>query len=132
MGYEVYTGVAIAKTVLDEHCHLLAMEEPPILSHANDCHDLVGCMKDWYGIWWNGMGCFLLDGRNPQLYDEAVKCFKELHFGQVSLGCKAQMFCIIDSKRAFDYADKFVDDICKQLVHQMIYKPVLSPPHSPL
>jgi hypothetical protein len=42
--------------------------------------------EDWYAIWWNGMGRFLLDGRNPQPYGEAIKHFKDMEFGRVSGG----------------------------------------------
>ena len=54
------------------------------------------------------MGRFLLDGRNPQPYDDAVKRFKDMCFGRVSSGCKSRMFRIIDQRTAFGYTDKFV------------------------
>ncbi|OAX37998.1 hypothetical protein K503DRAFT_770914, partial [Rhizopogon vinicolor AM-OR11-026] len=56
--------------------------------HASNCREPVGCDEDWHAIWWNGMGRFLLDGRNPQPYGDAVKCFKNMQFGRVSRGVR--------------------------------------------
>ncbi|KAI9571525.1 hypothetical protein HD554DRAFT_1991697, partial [Boletus coccyginus] len=76
IGSDIVINVALAKTVLDEHHWIIAAEEPQILSHADDCQDPLACEADWHGVWWNGMGRYLLDGRNPQPYDTAVHRFK--------------------------------------------------------
>jgi len=82
--------------------------------HTSDCQDPIGCNEDWHAIWWNGMARFLLDGRNPQPYCEAVKCFKDLQFGRVSGGCKELMFKIIEQGTAFNHTDQFVDEACNR------------------
>ncbi|KAG1855612.1 hypothetical protein F4604DRAFT_1685709 [Suillus subluteus] len=98
-------------------------EEPKILMHSNECQDPTGCNEDWHAIWWNGMGRFLLDGRNPQLYDDAIKRFKELQFGCVSEGCKDLMFKILDQGAAFKHAEQFVSETCSFLVEKLVFEP---------
>ncbi|KAG1843331.1 hypothetical protein DFJ58DRAFT_665347, partial [Suillus subalutaceus] len=108
---------------LDSHRRIVAAEEPKILMHSNECQDPTGCNEDWHTIWWNGMGRFLLDGRNPQPYDDAVKCFKELQFGCVSEGCKDLMFKILDQGAAFKHAEQFVSETCSFLVEKLVFEP---------
>lgn len=129
MGHDAFIGLVYSKALLDEHSRIVAAEEPQILSHADGCQDPLACEEDWHSAWWNGMGRFLLDGRNPQPYYEAVKRFKEFDFGRVNHGCKLLMFSIIDRGEAFDYADNFISDICQRLAVQLIFEPG-SPPQA--
>ena len=76
MGNEVFVALVYAKATLNEHCCIVATEEPPILLHVDNCKDPQACRQDWHAIWWNGMGHFLLDGRNPQPFDRAVDRFR--------------------------------------------------------
>ena len=86
---DLFTSLALTKAVVDEHCRIIATKEPHILMHANNCQDPTACEVDWHGVWWNGMGCYLLDGRNPQPYDEAVRQFRlEAELGRMGKGCK--------------------------------------------
>ncbi|KAG2157734.1 uncharacterized protein EDB93DRAFT_1078439, partial [Suillus bovinus] len=94
MGNEVFLNMVYVQAALDNHFRIVAAEEPRILMHLNDCNDLTGCSEDWHAIWWNGMAHFLLNGRNPQLYGDAVRHFKNMSFGHVSEGCKGIMFKI--------------------------------------
>ncbi|KAF8547669.1 hypothetical protein OG21DRAFT_1424357, partial [Imleria badia] len=120
IGSDVFKSLALVKAVLDEHCRIIAAEEPRILTHADDCQDPPACKADWHGVWWNGMGQYLLDGRNPQPYDEAVRCFKlEMEFGRMGRGCKEGMFRLIDEGSAFKHADHFIDKLCNQLVTKL-------------
>ncbi|KIJ59589.1 hypothetical protein HYDPIDRAFT_33029 [Hydnomerulius pinastri MD-312] len=123
MGIEVFTAFVLAKTVLDDHCRIIAAEEPRIMTHAEDCQDPAACEEDWHAVWWNGMGRFLLDGRNPQPYGEAVKRFKEMHFGRVGEGCKDSMFRFIGQGTAFEFAEHFVNELCDHLVRQLLFEP---------
>ncbi|KAF9237393.1 hypothetical protein BU15DRAFT_48745 [Melanogaster broomeanus] len=123
MGNDVFIALVYTKATLDDHRHIVAGEEPPILHHVEDCQDPQACKQDWHAIWWNGMGRFLLDGRNPQPYDRAVDRFKEMQFGRVSAGCKEQMFRVISLGDAFDYADRFVSDTIQRLRSFLIYEP---------
>ncbi|KAG1827298.1 uncharacterized protein BJ212DRAFT_1257044, partial [Suillus subaureus] len=105
------------------HHRIIAAEEPKILMHSHNCQDPTACNEDWHGIWWNGMGQFLLNGRNPQPYSDAVKCFKELKFGQVSEGCKELMFKLLDQGAAFHHAEHFISEACHLLVVKLVFKP---------
>ncbi|KAL4074518.1 hypothetical protein V8B97DRAFT_2022741 [Scleroderma yunnanense] len=124
MGNNTFVGLTYAKAVLEGHYCIIAAEPPSIL-HEDDCQDPDGCEEDWYAVWWNGMGRFLLDGQNPQPYNDAIKHFKDMHFGHVSSGCKSCM-------TAFGYANKFVSDVCNSLAKQLIFWPPLSPSSSEL
>ncbi|KIJ13076.1 hypothetical protein PAXINDRAFT_117517 [Paxillus involutus ATCC 200175] len=123
MGPEVFTRLVYAKAILDEHCRIVAAEEPRILTHADDCCDPASCEEDWHSVWWNGMGRFLLDGRNPQPYGEAIKRFKEMHFGRVGEGCKEVMFRFIEQGTAFKFAEHFITDLCDRLVKLLLFEP---------
>ncbi|KAG1824582.1 uncharacterized protein BJ212DRAFT_1260545, partial [Suillus subaureus] len=102
---------------------IVTAEEPRILMHSNDCGDPAGCSKDWHTTWWNGMGCFLLNGRNPQPYGDAIKCFKDMLFGHVSEGYKDLMFKILDEGVAFHHAEHFITKACQFLLEKLVYEP---------
>lgn len=119
MGIPVFIHLVYAKAVLDDHCRIVAAEEPRILVHADDCRYPTACEEDWHAAWWNGMGRFLLDGRNPQPYRDAAKRFKEMTLGRVNEKCKAFMFRMIDEGDAFNAVDCFITDICDRLVEQL-------------
>ncbi|KAJ8586970.1 hypothetical protein M405DRAFT_742712 [Rhizopogon salebrosus TDB-379] len=121
LGNTVFTDLVYVQAAVDQHRRIVAGEEPKILMHASDCQDPLGCDEDWHAIWWNGMGRFLLDGRNPQPYGEAVKRFKDLKFGRVSRGCKELMFKIIEQETAFAHANQFIEETCNRLVEQLIF-----------
>ena len=120
IGSDLFMSLALAKAVLDEHCRIIAAEEPRILKHADNCQDPMACEVDWHGVWWNGMGRYLLDGRNPQPYDEAVRRFRlEAEFGRMGKGCKEKMFRLMDDGTAFRHADIFIDEFCDRLVTEL-------------
>ncbi|KAG1851931.1 hypothetical protein F4604DRAFT_1592184, partial [Suillus subluteus] len=125
LGNDVFMTLVYVQAALKEHRRIVAAEEPKILMHTSDCQDPVGCNEDWHAIWWNGMARFLLDGRNPQPYREAVKHFKDLQFGCVSRGCKELMFKIIGEGAAFNHADQFIDEACNRLADELIFEPSL-------
>ena len=119
MGIPVFIHLVYVKAVLDGHCHIVAAEEPQISAHADDCQYPKACEEDWHAAWWNGMGRFLLDGRNPQPYRDATKRFKEMSFGQVNEKCKMLIFHTIDEGHAFNAVDCLITDICDHLVQQL-------------
>lgn len=123
MGNDVFLNVVYVQAALDHHRRIVAAEEPKILMHSNECHNPTGCNEDWHAIWWNGMGRFLLDGRNAQPYGDAVKCFKKMSFGRVSEGCKEIMFKILDQGVAFQHAEHFVSEACQFLVEKLVFEP---------
>lgn len=123
MGHEVFLNIVYVQAALDHHRRMVAAEEPKILMHSSDCQDPTGCNEDWHAIWWNGMGRFLLDARNPQPYSDAVKRFKELKFGRVSEGCKELMFKLLDQGAAFHHAEHFISEACHLLVEKLVFEP---------
>ncbi|OAX37464.1 hypothetical protein K503DRAFT_857339 [Rhizopogon vinicolor AM-OR11-026] len=120
LGTAVFTSLIYMQAASEQHRRIVATEVPKILMHTSDCQEPVGCNEDWHAIWWNGMGRFLLDGRNPQPYREAVKRFKVMQFGRVGRGCKELMFKILERGAAFHYADQFIEHACNRLVEQLI------------
>ncbi|KAF8121480.1 hypothetical protein EV363DRAFT_1185666 [Boletus edulis] len=120
IGLKTFASVALAKSVLDQHCRIIAAEEPHIHVHADDCQDTVACATDWHGVWWNGMGRYLLDGRNPQPYEDAVRRFKtEMQFGRMGKGCREKMFELLEEGSAFQHADHFIDDLCDYHINEL-------------
>ena len=116
---DTFVSLALTKSVLDQHCWIIAAEEPHIVAHAEDCQDPPVCAADWHDGWWNGMAHYLLDGWNPQPFKEAVRCFKtEMQFGWVGKGCKAKMFQLLDDGIAFECAEDFITEVCDHLVVQ--------------
>ncbi|KAI6142426.1 hypothetical protein BKA82DRAFT_149068, partial [Pisolithus tinctorius] len=81
IGEKVFIVVVYTKAMLNEHHKVIACKEPTILSHADDFQNPTVCQEDWHAVWWNGMGCFLLNGRNPQPYFDAIKHFHKMQFG---------------------------------------------------
>ena len=119
MGNDLFITLVYAKAILDNHCRLVAAEEPPIQTHVDECRNPRECAEDWHAAWWNGMGRFLLDGRNPQSFDDAVRRFREMRFGRMSTGCQNHMLHIVERCDSFQYTDKFIDDICQGLVNDL-------------
>ncbi|KAG6326717.1 hypothetical protein ID866_12372 [Astraeus odoratus] len=122
LGHDVFVGLVLSKAIMDEQRHIIAAEEPKIVEHADDCEDPAACSKDWHAIWWNGMGCFLLDARNPQGYTDAVRRFKGLHFGHVNDGCKKNMFIVLDNGAAFFNVDRILSDLIKRLERKLFHQ----------
>ncbi|KAF8549905.1 hypothetical protein OG21DRAFT_1447278 [Imleria badia] len=120
MGQEVFIALVYAKSALDEHMRLVACEEPVILTHVTDCQDPSACQEDWHNVWWNGMGRFLLDGRNPQPFSDAVERFREMQFGRMSQGCRNLMFQLLDRGTGFRRADLFITEICNGLIQDFL------------
>ncbi|KAG1801244.1 uncharacterized protein BJ212DRAFT_1286628, partial [Suillus subaureus] len=123
MGNKVFLNVVYVQAALDHHHQIVAAEEPRILMHSNDCGDPAGCSEDWHATWWNSIGHFLLNGRNPQPYGDAIKCFKDMLFGHVSEGCKDLMFKILNEGVAFHHAEHFITKACQFLLEKLVYKP---------
>ncbi|KAF8550529.1 hypothetical protein OG21DRAFT_1513919 [Imleria badia] len=116
MGNDVFVALVYAKSVLEEHSRIIACQEPVILTHADDCQDPLACQADWHSVWWNGMGRFLLDAKNPQPFDDAVKRFRKMEFGRMGTGCQQLMFQILERGVGFRYAEVFITSVCSGLV----------------
>lgn len=119
MGNDAFVALVYAKLLLDEHSRIIASEELVILTHAIDCQDPIVCQEDWHSVWWNGMGRFLLDGRNPQPFSDAVKRFRRMEFGRMGTGCQKLMFQILDRGVGFRYTDVFITEVCSGLVDKL-------------
>ncbi|KAN0092734.1 hypothetical protein V8E55_003518 [Tylopilus felleus] len=120
IGNDMFIALMYAKSALDEHTRLVACEEPVILTHAANCQDPSACQEDWHNIWWNGMGRFLLDGRNPQPFCDALDRFREMQFGRMDQGCRNLMFQVLERGTGFRRADLFITEICNGLVQEFM------------
>jgi len=119
IGNDAFVALVYAKSLLNKHSCIIASEELVILTHAVDCQDPIACQEDWHSVWWNGMGCFLLDGRNPQPFGDAVKRFQQMEFGRMGTGCQKLMFQILGRGVGFRYADVFITEVCNVLVDEL-------------
>ena len=120
IGPNVLQAVADVKEVLKEHNWIVATELPIITSHAADCGNPERCGEDWYAVWWNGMGRFLLDGWNPLKYDDALKRFEGLEFGEMGYRCKKDMLALVKEGFAFRHAYHCVKSVGAQLAEKLI------------
>jgi hypothetical protein len=119
IGPEVMQAVAETKEALEEHRRIVASEPPIISTHSPDCHDHEQCSNDWYAVWWNGMGRFLLDGRNPLSYDEAFRRFEVLKFGRMGDGCKDDMLKLVKDGLGFAHGYTCVDSVTSRLLNKL-------------
>lgn len=66
------------------------------------------------------MARFMLDGRTPLNYDEALKRFELLHFGEMSDGCRSAMLELVREgegfRRYYDYTLEFARGIADLLI----------------
>jgi hypothetical protein len=99
MGISVYVALARLKEAIQEHCCILAAEPPKFdpngPRHHSTCIDNTACARDWHAVWWNGMGRFLLDGRNPLTWAESVKQFERLEIGEMNPLCHSTMITLV-------------------------------------
>ena len=119
IGPQVYHAVAETKEILDEHRRIVACEPPIIHTHASDCCDHSQCNNDWYGVWWNGMGRYILDGRNPLSFEEAFKRFEVLKFGRMSDNCKKDMLKLVKGGLGFSHSYSCIKDIGDRLAETL-------------
>ena len=89
-----------------ELCRIVCLQP---LSNTNYIPHAIISDEDWHAIWWNGMGRFLLDGRNPQPYGEAVKVSK-IWSSDALAGYKELLFKIIEQGAAFNHAKQFIEE----------------------
>ncbi|KAF7987120.1 hypothetical protein HWV62_323 [Athelia sp. TMB] len=120
MGPLVFSAYARVTHAVDAHRRILAAEPPPLGDHPSCCRDPAGCGEDWQSAWWNGMGRFLLDGRNPQTWDNAMARFEDFEFGRMTEECKLRGIETMRGKTAFECADKLVIDTANQLAVSLI------------
>ncbi|KAH7906325.1 hypothetical protein BJ138DRAFT_1016430 [Hygrophoropsis aurantiaca] len=125
MGFIVFSALVDLKESLTEHRSIVACEEPVITVHANDCFDQDKCGTEWRQLWWNGMGRFLMDGRNPQPYQDAVERFEkiEAEIGHVGVGCWHKILKVVKDGSAFELEQRLIDDTAEQLAAALISEP---------
>jgi hypothetical protein len=120
IGHTVFVAVTQLRDILNEHCHIIASELPVILQHAEDCPNQGHCAKDWFGVWWNGMGWSLLDGHNQLSFGDAFSQFELLQFGEMAEGCKAAIMHLIKDGNGFHIADRYVLEVAETLAESLI------------
>jgi len=123
IGSVVWNTMIKVKERLDVHRRIVACEAPPTMVHAGTCSMQNKCEEDWKQLWWNGMGRFLLDGRNPQPYKDAVERFEKLDTGGVNYGCWKAMLLVIQGHTAFSHEQKLISRTADNLVKCLIVEP---------
>lgn len=107
---------------LDLHRRIVACEPPPLV-HSVGCEDPQRCLHDWRQLWWNGMGRFLVDGRNPQSFNDAVQQFQGLSYGGMSPECWRNVVKFVKEGRAFLHEDDLLDLTARSLAEFLIVEP---------
>ncbi|KAH7904850.1 hypothetical protein BJ138DRAFT_1234739 [Hygrophoropsis aurantiaca] len=121
----VWHAVVVVQERLDEHRRIVACEGPDIECHASSCTDAVRCSDDWRQFWWNGMGRFLLDGRNPQPYEDAFERFQHLgsECGAMGTECWRNIMDVVKRGAAFKRAREVVEETALILATALIIEP---------
>jgi len=121
--FPVWITLAMTKERLDIHRRIVACEPPP-MTHSKRCRDRRACDNDWRQVWWNGMGRFLLDGRNPLSYTDAMQQFQEFDYGDVCPDCWRQMLDFCKQGKAFAHEPALIDRTARELADRLIVDPV--------
>jgi hypothetical protein len=66
------------------------------------------------------MARYLLDGCNPLDFDDALKRFAKLEFGDMGLGCVKDMLAVVKEGAAFAHGPEFVEEAAVQLANTLI------------
>lgn len=120
MDGETWAAVLKAQSVIRTHHGIVGCEEPPMV-HAPACVGPEDCSLDWKQLWWNQMGRFLFDGRNPQPYKDAVQHFEEVGaIGWVSQECWRSMMITVHAGLAFQKEDMFIEHTAKREADQLL------------
>jgi hypothetical protein len=59
------------------------------------------------------------NGWNPLSYDEALKWFELLDFGEMGQGCKQDMLLVVEGGDGFWHANHHVEGVGSQLVQSL-------------
>jgi hypothetical protein len=90
------------------------------INHALNCINHDQCANDWRAVWWNGMSRFLLYGRNPQSWDDAVARFRTLQYGSMADSCRERVMGVVIRRQGFSHADALLNDITDCLADSLI------------
>lgn len=119
VGPVVWAHVLKAQERIRLHRRIVACEAPPMV-HVSACANNDQCTDDWKQLWWNSMGRFLLDGRNPQPYREAVQRFEGMDIGRVSVECWRAMMAVVKTQVAFRHEDTFIERVTNTLASRLL------------
>ncbi|KAG1840787.1 hypothetical protein C8R48DRAFT_620727 [Suillus tomentosus] len=122
VGSIVWNTMFKVKERLDVHRRIIACEAPPMV-HAATCMKKTRCEEDWKQLWWNGMGRFLLDGRNPQPYKDAMERFEKLDIGEINLDCWKAVLYTVKAQSAFDHERTLITRTADNLAKCLIVEP---------
>lgn len=116
IGIAAYVALSTAKEAIQEHRAIVAAEECPIETHTVDCTNSEACARDWHAVWWNGMGRFLLDGRNPLTWTDAMERFEKLDFGEMGAGCRVKVLNRVRGGDAYSHSYSLVNRVAYELM----------------
>ncbi|KAJ7744721.1 hypothetical protein B0H14DRAFT_2637268 [Mycena olivaceomarginata] len=135
LGFRAHVALARVKEAIQAHLCILATEEPQFgvekpqygnflcaegPSHVLECQDRHACETDWHVVWWNGMGRFLLDGRNLLTWTDSIIQFQKMQFGRVHPGCLEKMMNLVDGSEGHKYVYKMVDSVTEVLMAEIV------------
>ncbi|KAJ7183655.1 hypothetical protein C8R46DRAFT_1067557 [Mycena filopes] len=120
MGMDVFVALAKAKEIVQRHRQVVAAEEPIITHHSSLCTDKFACERDWHAVWWNGMGRYLLDGRNALSWTESVDRFEALEFGEMDTDCRARMLKLTRGGDAYAHSYELITEVAETLMRDII------------
>ena len=99
----------------DELCNYaarVALEEPLIQSHHQDCHDIVSYNEDWHALWWNLVRTALLNGRNPTTYLEAIRRLQNARdLGRMNQACFNDGVIVAETAEGWGHHYKLIERV---------------------
>ena len=122
--YPVWMAFIRVKERLELHRRIVACE-PPKMEHASGCQDQQRCLDDWRQVWWNGMGRFLLDGRNPLTFYNAAQAFESLRTGAIHPDCWKTMLTVVRGGKAFDHERILIQRTAQGLAEVFIHEYII-------
>ncbi|KAJ6462902.1 hypothetical protein C8R45DRAFT_1107971 [Mycena sanguinolenta] len=128
IGLRVYVALARLKEAIQQHRCILATEEPQFRkktgdespAHSAACTGYSGCEEDWHCAWWNGMGRFLLDGREPQTWTDSLRRFEDFKFGRMHPDCVKIMFEKVTGAGGYGHIFDMINSVAAQLKGEIV------------
>ncbi|KAI6141429.1 hypothetical protein BKA82DRAFT_1005798 [Pisolithus tinctorius] len=121
--HPVWNTLIMVREQLGIHRRIVACE-PPLMIHSKRCQDRRSCTNDWRQVRWNGMGWFLLDGRNPLSYADAMQQFQEVDYGRVYPDCWRHILDLCKSEKAFVHERMLIEATSQDLAGRLINEPL--------
>ncbi|KAJ6497290.1 hypothetical protein C8R45DRAFT_1128887 [Mycena sanguinolenta] len=128
LGFKVYVALARLKEAIQQQRCILAAEGPQFRktprgegpAHGATCTDNNSCGEDWHCVGWNGIGRFMLDGRNPQTWADSVQQFEDFEFGRMNPQCVKTMLDKVRGGGGYGHVFDMIDGVAAQLMRDIV------------